>query len=71
MQRVALYLGVAVIGLALLLGGYCLVSGRSLPDALGNLWIPVLVALVTVAVTALRDQREDERLGSNGKGQET
>lgn len=58
-QRAALYLGVSVAGLAALVGVYCLISGRSLGEALGNLWIALVIALTVAVATAFRDQREE------------
>lgn len=59
MQRVALYLGITVIGMALLIGSYCLISGRPPVEVLQNLWIALFFAFFGAVVTALRDHRED------------
>ncbi|PRA09859.1 hypothetical protein CQ015_16530 [Arthrobacter sp. MYb221] len=60
MQRVALYLGISVVGMGLLIGMYCLLSGRSPVEVVENLWIALFIALFTTVATALRDQREEE-----------
>lgn len=60
-QRAAVYLGISIIGMAALVGVYCLISGRSPAEALGNLWIAILIAFIVAVSAALRDQRaEDE-----------
>lgn len=66
LQRIALYLGVSVVGMTGLLGAYCLVSGRSPAQVLQNLWIALLFAGIASIATALRDHRQESRPGSNG-----
>ncbi|MGO2052786.1 hypothetical protein ACT3UD_14570 [Glutamicibacter sp. 287] len=66
MQRVALYLGISVFGMGLLIGAYCLISGRSPVEVLENLWVALLFAFFVAVATALRDQRKDEAPRSKG-----
>ncbi|MGP5287185.1 hypothetical protein ACTXL8_17265 [Glutamicibacter arilaitensis] len=58
-RRIAAYLGVSIAGLALFIAAYCLISGRTLMDALNSFWIALVFALATAATTAVRDQRKD------------
>lgn len=58
-QRIAVYLGVSIAGLALFVTAYCLISGRPLIEALDSFWIALVIALATAAITAARDQRKD------------
>ena len=57
--RASVYLGISILGLALFLACYCMISGRSLAEALGSFWIAIAIALATSAITAVRDQRQD------------
>lgn len=38
-RRIAVYLGVSIAGLALFIAAYCLISGRTLIEALDSFWI--------------------------------
>ncbi|WP_334122514.1 hypothetical protein [Glutamicibacter sp.] len=58
-QRVGLYLTIAIAGLALLLGAYCLIALRSVLAAIQNLWIALVFALIASVATAVRDHRAD------------
>lgn len=58
-RRIAVYLGVSIAGLALFIAAYCLISGRTLIEALDSFWIALVIALATAAITAVRDQRKD------------
>lgn len=58
-RRIAVYLGVSIAGLALFIAAYCLISGRTLIEALDSFWIALAIALATAATSAVRDQRKD------------
>ncbi|WP_434922082.1 hypothetical protein ACR9WD_11085 [Glutamicibacter sp. PAEs-4] len=58
-RRIAVYLGVSIAGLALFVVAYCLISGRTMIEALGSFWIALVIALATAATSAVRDQRKD------------
>lgn len=58
-RRIAVYLGVSIAGLALFIAAYCLISGRTLIEALDSFWIAWAIALATAATSAVRDQRKD------------
>lgn len=58
-QRVALYLTIAIAGLALLLGAYCLIAQRPVLAAIQNLWIALVFALIASVTAAVRDHRAD------------
>ncbi|MGO3394403.1 hypothetical protein, partial [Glutamicibacter arilaitensis] len=58
-RRIAVYLGVSIVGLALFVVAYCLISGRTMIEALGSFWIALVIALATAATSAVRDQRKD------------
>ena len=47
-RRIAVYLGVSIAGLALFIAAYCLISGRTLIEALDSFWIALAIALATV-----------------------
>ncbi|WP_417365256.1 hypothetical protein [Glutamicibacter arilaitensis] len=67
-RRVAVYLSVSIAGLALFIAAYCLITGRSLAEALDSFWIAMAIAFVTSAITAVRDQRKDAGTRSGKQG---
>lgn len=66
-QRASLYLGVSAVGMTVLIGAYCFISSRSPAEALGNLWIAVLIAFIAAVATALRDQRHQSDEDPEGR----
>ena len=60
-RRIATYLLVSAVGLPLLTATYCAISGRPVLAVIQNLWIAMVFALSTAVVTAIRDQRAEEK----------
>jgi magnesium-transporting ATPase (P-type) len=67
-KRAALYLAISVFGMALLIGIYCRISGRTPLEAIENLWIALVFALGTAVVTALREQKNEDAARSQETG---
>jgi len=59
-RRVVLYLTISILGLSALTGVYCALANRHFLEVLGNLWIAFAFALVTAALTAVKDHRNDQ-----------
>lgn len=70
-QRTGVYLLVAALGLTGFVGLYCGITGRPLWPVLGAWWIPLLIALVTTVLAAVRDQRREDEQERRRAGRET
>lgn len=59
-RRVALYLAITILGLSALTGAYCALANRPVLEVLANLWIAFAFALITAALTAVKDHRSEK-----------